>query len=75
VVSPAVSFLGRSSGRGEVQAADVVLTDAPEYVTGSPRAVVLTTPTLPEEPLHLPAGYRWSSEEVGGHQLTTGVAE
>jgi precorrin-6y C5,15-methyltransferase (decarboxylating) CbiE subunit len=86
VVSPATSFLGRSSGSGEVQSADVVLTDAIQDVTGSPRAVVLISPTLPEEtreerarrhegPLHLPAGYRWSSEEVGGHQLTTGVSE
>lgn len=36
-----------------------------------PRAIVLTG----EPPADLPAGYRWTSESIGDHQLTTGVLE
>ncbi|MBK8469467.1 MAG: precorrin-6y C5,15-methyltransferase (decarboxylating) subunit CbiE [Actinomycetales bacterium] len=51
-------------------APDVILTDNPLALDANrPRAVVLTT-TPPER---LPAGYRWTSEHVGGHHLTTGV--
>jgi precorrin-6y C5,15-methyltransferase (decarboxylating) CbiE subunit len=79
----AASSLGRSSGSMGWEPPDVVLTDAIADVTGFPRTIVLTTRALPEEPRegraqrhegYLPAGYRWSSEQVGDHQLTTGVA-
>jgi len=51
---------------------DVVVADAGEgidWLTCSPRAVVLTgTP-----PAELPSTYRWTSERIGDHQLTTGA--
>lgn len=52
---------------------DLVVADATNALAvlngRSPRAVVLTGAA----PADLPGGYRWSSESVGDHQLTTGV--
>lgn len=52
---------------------DLVVADAANALAAlngrSPRAVVLTGAA----PADLPGGYRWSSESVGDHQLTTGV--
>lgn len=78
------SFLAAGSS-GSVPA-DVVLANTLAEVSGTPRAIVLVTPTVPEEPGEertgrhegpddLPTGYRWATEQVGDHQLTTGVRE
>jgi hypothetical protein len=71
-----------------VLAPDVVLADALTTLDGlTPRAIVVVpSPTVPEEPgeertgrhegpANLPTGYRWATEQVGDHQLTTGVRE
>lgn len=51
---------------------DVVLAETvPMLDAHQPRAIVLTG----GRPSDLPAGYRWSSERFGDHQLTTGVLE
>ena len=50
---------------------DVIVADAGEavaWLTGTPRAVVLTG----DAPAELPRTYRWTSERIGDHQLTTG---
>lgn len=69
----AVIELRRSDLPPSVGAPDVVLAPAraEELIDLAARAVVLTgTP-----PDTLPAGYRWRSETITGHQLTTGVRE
>jgi len=51
---------------------DIVLADAGEgidWLTYTPRAVVLTGTA----PTALPGTYRWTSERIGDHQLTTGA--
>ncbi|MGV8908045.1 MAG: precorrin-6y C5,15-methyltransferase (decarboxylating) subunit CbiE [Propionicimonas sp.] len=51
---------------------DVVVADAGEglgWLTCNPRAVVLTGTAPPD----LPRTYRWTSEHIGDHQLTTGA--
>ena len=79
------SFLAPGSS-GSVPA-DVVLANTLAEVSSTPRAIVLVAPpTVPEEPgegrtgrhegpADLPTGYRWATEQVGDHQLTTGVRE
>ena len=57
------------AGAADLIGPDVILTDSPDTITGTPRTVVLSGPT----PDVLPLGYRWSSEQIAGHQLTTGV--
>jgi precorrin-6y C5,15-methyltransferase (decarboxylating) CbiE subunit len=67
------SFLtAGSSGAVRVPPPDVLLTDTLTTLDGLvPRALVLTGPA----PADLPTGYRWTTEQVGDHQLTTGVRE
>lgn len=51
---------------------DVVVADAGEefaWLACSPRAVALTGTAPPD----LPSAYRWTSERIGDHQLTTGA--
>ena len=68
----AAVLMGRPGAITPPATPDVVVADAGEgtaWLTSGPRAVVLTGTS----PAELPSAYRWTSERIGDHQLTTGA--